>query len=226
MSSARTLPAGVVRPRASAGEAFLWRAWETGERLVSALLLLALASPLLLTGIVIVLLSRRTPLVAHQRQGRHGHPFWMLKFRTMWGGPERAQRRFPALISYVREEPAWAFKASDDPRITSRFARFCRRYSLDELPQLAHVVTGKMALVGPRPLTHGELKTHYGSAASEVLEVKPGLTGLWQVMGRSRLSYAERRKLDLALVRSRSVRGWTTILLRTIPQVLSGKDSW
>jgi lipopolysaccharide/colanic/teichoic acid biosynthesis glycosyltransferase len=83
-----------------------------------------------------------------------------------------------------------------------------------------------MSLVGPRPLTEGELKRHYGTDAAEVLLVKPGITGLWQVMGRSRLSLDQRRELDLYLVRNRSPRLYLTILMRTIPVALRGKDGW
>jgi exopolysaccharide production protein ExoY len=117
-------------------------------------------------------------------------------------------------------------KSFADPRITSAFARFCRRFSIDELPQLIHVVRGEMSLVAPRPLTNRELDQHYGPDADEILSVKPGITGLWQVAGRSRLTYHERRELDLFLVRNRSLRLHFTILLRTIPAVLTGKDGW
>jgi lipopolysaccharide/colanic/teichoic acid biosynthesis glycosyltransferase len=117
-------------------------------------------------------------------------------------------------------------KVSADPRVTSAFAAFCRKYSVDEMPQLWHVVRGDLALVGPRPLTAEEIAEHYGSEAGEVLRVKPGLTGLWQVRGRSNLTYPERRRLDLFLVRNWSFRLYADILLATIPSVLSGKGAW
>ena len=81
-------------------------------------------------------------------------------------------------------------------------------------------------LVGPRPLTRSELELHYQDDVAEILMVRPGLTGLWQVMGRSRLTYRQRRRLDLLLVRKQSARLYLRILLRTIPQVLTGKNSW
>ena len=102
----------------------------------------------------------------------------------------------------------------------------CRRFSLDELPQLAHVVAGQMSLVGPRPITRVELAKHYGSSADEVMSLLPGMTGLWQVLGRDRLSYARRRRLDLFLVRHFSTRLYFLILLRTIPSVLLGRNAW
>lgn len=83
-----------------------------------------------------------------------------------------------------------------------------------------------MSLVGPRPLTRSELRSYYGPNANELLEVKPGITGLWQVMGRNRLTYSQRRRLDLFYVRKRSVGLYLAILARTIPRVLTGKDSW
>ena len=117
-------------------------------------------------------------------------------------------------------------KERTDPRVTSRVATLCRRYSIDELPQLWHVLKGEMALLGPRPLTASEIQTYYGPAAVELLAVKPGLTGLWQTSGRSRLTYSQRRRLDLFMIRNWSAGLYLKILLRTIPAVLTGKDAW
>jgi lipopolysaccharide/colanic/teichoic acid biosynthesis glycosyltransferase len=149
----------------------------------------------------------------------------MLKFRTMWNGDLRSASD-PRVVEFVQQEPGSELKRPHDPRIRSSFARFCRRYSIDELPQLLHVVTGRMSLVGPRPLTRSELHAQYGSRAREVLQVKPGLTGLWQVMGRSRLTYKQRRRLDLFYVHHRSVGLYLKILARTVRPVLSGNGSW
>jgi lipopolysaccharide/colanic/teichoic acid biosynthesis glycosyltransferase len=193
------------------------------ERL-QALLLLAVLSPVLVvTGVVVLGLSRRSPLVAHRRVGLHGRPFWTFKFRSMW--PDARAPRF-TLWQRVIENPGLALKCAGDARVTSRFARFCRRFSIDELPQLFNVLRGEMSLVGPRPLTREEIRAHYAADAPEVLSVKPGITGLWQVMGRSRLTYAQRRRLDLFLVRRRSAHLYAAILLRTVPEVLSGRNSW
>ena len=192
------------------------------ERAASLLLLILLAPVMLVTGAVIVTLSGRSPLVGHLRAGQFGAPFWTLKFRTMW-----TRRAFhPALVEYIVDDASPEHKQSADTRVTSAFARFCRRFSIDELPQLINVMRAEMSLVAPRPLTAGELRKHYGSDAAEVLSVKPGITGLWQVTGRSRLTYAQRREMDLFLVRNRSPKLCLTILLRTIPAVLSGKDGW
>jgi len=110
--------------------------------------------------------------------------------------------------------------------VGGRLARFCRRHSLYELPQLVLVLTGRMSLVGPRPVTPGELALIYGPDAGSILIAKPGVTGLWQVSGRNRLSAGQRRVLDLQSVHNRSLRLYVTVLLRTIPEVLSGRNTW
>ena len=113
-------------------------------------------------------------------------------------------------------------KTRTDDRVASRFAAWCRRYSVDEIPQLLHIISGKMSFVGPRPITRAELEIFYGSSMAEILSLRPGLTGLWQVMGRSHLSYRQRRRLDLWFVRRASPKLFAAILLRTVPQVFRG----
>jgi lipopolysaccharide/colanic/teichoic acid biosynthesis glycosyltransferase len=148
----------------------------------------------------------------------------MLKVRTMWA-PERPLCSERGLIEWIDREPESDDKSPDDPRISSRFAALCRRHSIDELPQLWHVVRGQMALVGPRPVTRGELVRHYGSSAAEVLSLRPGLTGLWQIEGRSRLSYARRVRLDIELTRTYSLRTYLSVLWRTLPVLISGNGA-
>jgi lipopolysaccharide/colanic/teichoic acid biosynthesis glycosyltransferase len=113
-----------------------------------------------------------------------------------------------------------------DPRVNHRFSSFCRKHSIDELPQLFHVALGQMSLVGPRPITRKELDQYYGSRADEVLRLRPGLTGLWQVSGRNVLSYEQRCQMDLALVRRYSLKLYVSILLRTISKLISGAGSY
>jgi exopolysaccharide production protein ExoY len=193
------------------------------ERIVAAMALLFLSPLLIVIAITILALSRRNPLIRHDRVGWRGLPLPMLKFRTMWdtGGDPAGGFAIENVSG-----PVPPSKSSVDSRVNSRFAAFCRRYSLDELPQLYHVVRGEMSFVGPRPITLEELREHYGSAADEVLSVRPGLTGLWQVRGRSQLSYARRKRLDLLLVRRASAGLYFQILLRSIPGVLSGRDAY
>ena len=194
------------------------------ERVSSAAVLVLLSPVLLISAAGLAVLSGRTPFIAHRRVGWRGSTLWMLKLRTMWD--TQAARQNSGWIEYIDDDAGPLRKQAADPRITSAFARFCRRHSLDELPQLLHVVRGEMSLVGPRPLTAGELRTYYGSDVPEVLGAKPGLAGLWQISGRNRLTYSERKQLDLELVRNRSVRLYLRILFRTAAEVWDGGNTW
>jgi exopolysaccharide production protein ExoY len=201
----------------------LWSVVHGVERVVACATLAALSPALIAVGGVIRLLSGSSPLVAHPRVGQNGAPLWMLKFRTMW---ERDSGGRAGLVEKLPETVAPIVKISDDPRVTSRFAAFCRKYSIDELPQLWHIVRGELSFVGPRPLTASELADYYGGAATEVLRLKPGLTGLWQISGRNRLSYEQRRKFDIFLARRFSLMLYLRILAVTPLRVLSGRDAW
>jgi exopolysaccharide production protein ExoY len=206
----------------------LWQVVGVCERGAAAVLLAA-ASPLLAgSALAIWAASGRSPLIAHRRVGWCGETLWMLKLRTMWGeGADPVSKRSGGgWIEYIDDDSGPAGKSADDPRVSHWFARFCRRHSLDELPQLWHVLSGAMALVGPRPVTAREIRQFYGGDAEEVLSVKPGLAGLWQTSGRNRLTFEERRKLDLRFVRSRSLGMYLRILLRTLPEVWDGSNSW
>jgi exopolysaccharide production protein ExoY len=207
-----------------------WQTLDICERLVSVGLFLALSPILVASAATLALLSGRVPLIAHRRVGWRGSTLWMLKLRTMWntegGGAGGRSGRVSGWIEYIEDGDGPEQKKPDDTRVTSRFARFCRKHSIDEMPQLWHVIRGEMALVGPRPVTEAEIQRHYGKDADEVLRVKPGLAGLWQISGRNRLNYAERCRLDLRYVRTRSAQMYLRILLRTIPEVWSGANSW
>ena len=190
-------------------------ALQVAERFIAAVLLLCATPILAAVCAIIVALSRSWPTIRHERVGWWGRPLKMLKLRTMWGSFAHPRKGGPDVV-----------KATDDPRVTSSFAALCRRFSIDELPQLWHIVTGQMSFVGPRPLTARELRCHYSTASLEILSVRPGMAGLWQVLGRSRLTYAQRRRLDLFYIRHRSVRLYFHILIRAVPGVLKGKDAW
>jgi exopolysaccharide production protein ExoY len=209
----------------STREPLYWLIVSALERVSALILLLALSPFLLIIAAVIAALSRRSPLIAHRRLARGGNPFWVLKFRTMWPCEPAASGSF-ALVEAIVDENGPRDKGANDPRISSAFASYCRRHSIDELPQLLHVVLGEMSLVGPRPITVSECRLHYSSDAAEVLGVKPGLSGLWQIMGRSRLSYEQRRNLDLVLVRNRSLKLYFRILLWTLPEIWNGRNAW
>jgi lipopolysaccharide/colanic/teichoic acid biosynthesis glycosyltransferase len=151
----------------------------------------------------------------------------MLKLRTMWDRqPYRRDDRRSGWVEHIADDGGPERKLENDPRVPGSFPQFLRRHSIDELPQLWHVIAGEMSLVGPRPVTERELRKYYGVYADEVLRLKPGLAGLWQISGRNRLTYAERRHLDLEFVRHRSLGMYLDILLRTVPEVLRGQNSW
>jgi lipopolysaccharide/colanic/teichoic acid biosynthesis glycosyltransferase len=210
-----------VPPRVSGG----YFVWVLAERILAGGLLVVLFPVLAAISLAVGLVSGKSPFIAHRRLGRRGQDFWMLKVRTMWDRNRISPGETVAWIEYLSDTHVPTFKGTGDPRVTNRFARFCRRYSLDELPQLIHVLSGRMRLVGPRPITREEWEVHYGISASEVLSVSPGLTGLWQVMGRNRLTYAQRRRLDLFYARHSSPGLDLLLLLRTPARVLSGRDA-
>jgi len=222
-------PAALAQPRTifqrRSGASLLWRVVTLAERCACIVALLLLSPIWLTVAVAITVLSGEGPLIAVLRSGRFGRPLWLLKFRTMWSGSRGT--RWPIFhIEHVVDEQGPAHKESSDHRVTSALARFCRRFSLDEIPQLLNVVAGEMSLVGPRPLTSSELRRYYGEDASEVLSVRPGISGLWQVNGRNALPYVERRRLDVLLIRTLSLKLYLRILLRTIPVVLTGRNSW
>ena len=194
------------------------------ERVASALMIPVALPVFTASAAALWLLSRRTPFIAHRRVGWRGTTLWMFKLRTMWNA-DNSPCGFH-FVEYIEDDHGPSCKHAEDDRVTNWFARFCRRHSIDELPQLWHVLTGEMALVGPRPVTAREIRELYGDAADEILQVKPGIAGLWQTSGRNRLSAAERVGLELEFVRRRSVRMWARILWRTVPEVWSGKNSW
>ena len=210
-------------PRQNCSE--VWRIVQSAEQIFAALLAICSLPLLLVVAVVVTLLSRRSPFVAHRRIGLRGNQIWVLKIRTMWDGTRGAG--WPRLwVEYLRNPRVPDPKQRVDPRITSRFAVFCRRFSIDELPQLWQVAHGTLALIGPRPLTASELDRFYGPSTHAVLQVKPGITGLWQVRGRGRLTYRQRRRLDLFMLKNRSLRLYFRILFASVPVLLSGKNSF
>lgn len=208
------------------GSAWLWPAMTILERFVAAALLLFCAPIFFFAALVVVILSRRSPLIAHRRVGWNGSELWVVKLRTMWNSKNKGENVCHWVERLADQSTPNEVKHCKDPRITSRVALFCRKYSIDEIPQLWQVVRGEMALVGPRPLTAGEIHRHYGPFGPLLCHVKPGLTGLWQVKGRSRLNYHQRRRLDLFMIQRWSLPLYLFILIATGPRVLLGKDAW
>lgn len=187
-----------------------------GFDVASALaLLLLLSVPMLVVAAWIKLDSPGPVIFRQTRIGRAGEPFHMLKFRSMVADAEARLVGFRGL----NEGSGPLFKLRDDPRIT-RFGRFIRRYSIDELPQLFNVLQGKMSLVGPRPPLPSEV-AEYDRFAHRRLLVKPGLTGPWQVSGRSDLSWDDSIRLDLYYVENWSMIQDVILVLRTLRAVVS-----
>lgn len=190
-----------------------------GDRLASIAGLLLLSPLLVLISVLVKLTSAGPVLFVQQRGGLNGHSFPMLKFRTMRLGAE-AER--DALLAQ-NEADGPVFKMARDPRVTA-VGRVLRRTSLDELPQLINVAAGHMSIVGPRPLPVVETRELAGSHRRR-LSMRPGITGLWQVSGRSNLGFEEWMALDLQYVDRWSLSLDCAILLRTLPAVISGRGA-
>lgn len=175
---------------------------------------------------IIVLLTTGTPAIyKHARIGRGGRVFKCLKFRSMVTNSDEVLRELLERDPTAKAEWDATFKLKKDPRITD-FGHFIRKTSLDELPQFWNVLTGDMSLVGPRPVTKKELEQHYALYAPLYCSVRPGITGPWQVGGRSDLSYPERVALDAQYVQGRSFIGDLFILLKTIKVFINPKGSY
>jgi len=198
---------------------------------MGSLALLALFSPLLVLLTVLVKLTSRGPVFFRQpRIGQYGKVFTMLKFRTMHAdAAQPLHQEFVKEFISARARPSMlgedeVFKLVDDPRVT-RFGKWLRRTSLDEMPQFWNVLTGNMSLVGPRPPLHYEVEQYKSWHYRRILEAKPGITGLWQVTGRNRTSFDDMVRLDLRYARSRSLLTDLRILLATPRAVLSRKGA-
>ena len=215
-------PVMTARPRPDRVEHT--RANGPGKRLID--LVLAVAAlltiwPLLAALCLAVRISSAGPaLFRQERIGRGMQPFTMLKLRTMVDG---ADRLVAGLLDKTGTDQRF-YKFHDDPRITG-VGRWLRRWSLDELPQLWNVVRGDMSLVGPRPGLASEVEA-YESWHLARLAVRPGLTGPWQVSGRSEVGFDNCVRMDLAYIENWSIRGDLIILAKTIPAVLRRKGAW
>jgi lipopolysaccharide/colanic/teichoic acid biosynthesis glycosyltransferase len=208
--------------------------YETTKRTIdivgSASLLLLLAPVLLITAALVKLKSPGPVFFSQQRVGQMMKPFTMLKFRTMHvNADSRIHQEYVSSLIKAKAATHGAsgeqvFKLAADPRIT-RIGSILRKTSIDELPQLINVLRGEMSLVGPRPPLHYEVEQYQRWHCRRVLEAKPGLTGLWQVAGRSRTTFDEMVRLDLRYARARSL--WTDIkiLLATPGAVIAGKGA-
>ncbi|WP_182883108.1 MULTISPECIES: sugar transferase [unclassified Microbispora] len=190
------------------------------DRIVAAAFLLVLLVPMLVIAAFVRATSPGPALFRQTRIGRYGREFDMLKFRTMVVDAERLK----LVLEQSNESDGVLFKIRNDPRIT-RVGHLLRRYSLDELPQLINVLRGEMSLVGPRPPLPAEVD-QYGTDVHRRLVVRPGMTGLWQVSGRSDLSWEESVRLDLRYVENWSLMMDLQVLWKTWSAVTGGRGAY
>lgn len=206
--------------RSNGRQRVLKRSFDLTFALIGLLLLLPL---MLLISVAIVIASPGSPVFRHRRVGRDGKEFRMLKFRTMCVD---AEQRLHADADMYAQYLANDFKLDlrEDDRVFP-LGRLLRKISLDELPQLINVVLGQMSLVGPRPVERAQLPVSYGPMAAIYLSTRPGITGRWQVNGRSHVKFPERALLDADYVANWTF--WTdiVILLQTVPSVVRRNGS-
>lgn len=192
--------------------------------IVASLAALIFLAPAFLTIVIAMKLTDPGPILyRHTRVGRHGKRFPCLKFRTM--AIDSAERLAHILVTdpYAAQEWEASQKLKNDPRVT-KIGNFLRKTSLDELPQLINILRGEMSVVGPRPITRAELN-RYGRDRRYYLLVRPGLTGLWQVSGRSSVTYEKRIAFDRQYVEEWSWLSDFRIIAMTIPAVLKTSDA-
>jgi lipopolysaccharide/colanic/teichoic acid biosynthesis glycosyltransferase len=182
-----------------------------------------LASPIMAAIAIAVMLESRGPvLFGHVRLSKRGKLFRCYKFRTMRDGAQTELNLNPELKRrYVEND--YKIPLEEDPRVT-RVGQFLRKSSLDELPQLFNVLAGSMSLVGPRPIVPEELEWYAGSEKL-FLSVRPGITGIWQILGRSRIAYPNRVGVELDGIRQRSFWSDFKVLLKSIPAVIMARGS-
>lgn len=195
-----------------------------GKRVLDLLVsggLVILVAPLFLVVALLIRLDSPGPIFHRTRRlAKGGGEYTLLKFRTMVPNAEQVLEQLLATDGAVRQEYEATYKIKNDPRVT-RIGRFLRRWSIDELPQLLNVLMGDMSLVGPRQILSSEI-VKYGEYGVKLITVRPGITGLWQVSGRSRLSYEERVRLDMQYIDELSLSMDLSILFKTPRAVISG----
>lgn len=190
--------------------------------IVGSLLLITILSPVFLVTAILIYLSDPGPIFyVADRVGLNGAYFGFIKFRSMYVNADRFK---DALLEQNESAGGVIFKMKNDPRVT-RVGRFIRRFSIDELPQLINVLKGDMSLVGPRPPLPQEV-LQYTLEDRKRLHVKPGITCLWQIKGRSDIPFQQQVQLDMQYIRNQGIKKDIIILLKTIPAVISGKGAY
>jgi undecaprenyl-phosphate galactose phosphotransferase len=179
----------------------------------------------LVAALLIKLTSPGSIFYSSQRVGKDGQPIFCWKFRTMH---QDADKKLVQLLSEnpkLKNEWDTYFKLKDDPRV-STIGKILRKTSLDELPQFYNVLKGDLSVVGPRPVTEKEIQKYFGSKASKILSVRPGLTGIWQTSGRSLLTFEERIRLEESYIDRQSLSLDLRIICKTIPAMFFTKGAF
>lgn len=200
--------------------------WKRAFDVVFSLAIMLLGLPIfLLISFLIMCTSEGNPFYSHTRVGRGGRPFRCYKFRTMYvNADERLEQLLKANPKFHKEWKS-KHKLQNDPRITF-IGKFLRRTSLDELPQFWNVLIGDLSIVGPRPVVPIEVHRHMGHKAAYILSVRPGLTGLWQVFGRSNTSYKYRIKLDEKYIRKQTFSLDLFLIIKTLPVMIFARGAY
>lgn len=210
-------------------------AYEVAKRLMDILfstVLLILFSPIIFAVSILIKLDSEGPVLADtpERVGKNGRLFKMYKFRSMFQNAHEILRESPKFAKLFEEYKKGSYKLKDDPRIT-KIGRFTRKHSVDEVPQFINVLKGDMSLVGPRAYYPDELREQQKKypetrdAVRVVLSVRPGITGYWQVSGRSEINFDKRIEMDAQYVRKRSLFYDIGIILKTPWAMISGKGA-
>ena len=216
-----TSAAAVVELDLRAARSFYLRSGKRILDVIGASVALVLSAPILLLAALAIKLESRGPVLYRStRIGRGGRPFTFLKLRSMVHGADQHRHR----LSHLNECDGPVFKINRDPRVT-RVGRFLRVTSIDEIPQFMNVLLGHMSMVGPRPPIPEEV-VQYEPWQLRRLDVRPGITCLWQISGRSRIGFQEWMRLDLEYIRRQSLALDLNILIRTVPAVLSREGAY
>jgi exopolysaccharide production protein ExoY len=201
------------------------RAVKRAMDVFGALIAMTLCIPaFLVIALAVACTSPGQVVYVHRRVGRDGRPFPLVKFRTMHRDADALLVEHLARDEELARQWEQNRKLNPDPRVTT-VGRMLRRFSLDELPQLANVLVGHMSFVGPRPVMEDEL-VYYGARRDDILALRPGLTGLWAVSGRSDIGYEERAEFEYRYAHTWGFRRDLSILVRTIPAVFRGSGAY
>lgn len=195
------------------------------DLLFGSLISLFFLPAILLIILAIRLTSPGKIVYSHERIGRGGKPFKCYKFRTMYADADARLQSLLDTDAELKQEWMTSRKLKNDPRVTT-LGKFLRKSSLDELPQLWNVLKGDLSLVGPRPVVKDEVIQFMGDKATKILSIKPGLTGIWQVSGRSDTSYSKRLQLDEQYVDNHSLFLDLILILKTVPSLLFSRGAY